>query len=527
MGDFVLGPIKIIDNGDGIYRFPLKGAKKTQDEVVDLQGKKVTPTGAQALKVLRELGVSTLQGLRLSPASLYLEMMEQARGFASQGDTLQTQDRLLKARLAAAEAKLRFNEERAAAILKSSLEKELHVIADRARKHADAGEVLALHDTLNAGREILSRLAVPLDEAKGKGYSFTPELIEQLEQKGYTQALPIFWKKVEAASQAGNVPRVHEAVAKLREYAKRGRTNLTPDEETRLAELERKTYEISVENNLTEAAAFALQGDRERTGYYIAQAKDAALIAKLPLNSQQKRRIVRMEHLALCNAPSFLLKKAEEKADAGEVEEVRALIQKAKDARAQTGYPLSQAETIRAEAAERKALQLSVDVLLGQAAGLIPQVKRNGNLQGIRQLITRARLNAALANITLSAAQETSVQSLFTRAYRAAVDWRFAQAASSAALGKVDDTTVPLNAGRELAKQGGVNFDEAAAAELIQTALTKGLELEFTAAEKFAKAGDAENAQFHLETARDFSVRLGKKFDKLRAEKILKLLPTK
>ncbi|MCC7345524.1 MAG: hypothetical protein IT573_11345, partial [Deltaproteobacteria bacterium] len=197
-----------------------------------------------------------------------------------------------------------------------------------------------------------------------------------------------------------------------------------------------------------------------------------------------------------------------------------------KEARAQIGLKLAKADLARAEAAEQKALRLSVDVLLAQASAAVAEVKKNGGLSKVKDFIAQARANAALAKTALSAAQETSAASLLTQAYQAAVDWRFAQARGSASLGKVDDTIVPLNAGRELAKQGGIGFDEAAAQKLIEQALRKGIELEFAAAEKFAQAGDAGNTEFHLELARDNARRLGETFDEKRAAKIVKMLPS-
>lgn len=526
MGEFALGPIKIVDNGDGVYQPPAKGAKSPQDEVQDLQGKAVKPTGAEAQQALKALGASSLTGLKLSPASRYLEMLAQAKAFAAQGDTSQTQDRLLKARLAASEARLPFQEDRAADILKTSLEKELDLLVARAAPLADAGDVLALADVFAAGREILSRLQVPFDQAKAKGYAFHQELIDRLEPKAYANAMPLAWKKAEVASRAGEVPRCREAIAKVREYAARGKLTLTADQEKQLAELERAAHEASIEPYLAEAAAFALQGDVESTLDYLTRAKDAATLAKVSLNSKQEARVTRMERTALHNAPDFLLPQAEAQADLGDVEATRALIQRAKEARAQIGLKLSKAERGRAEAAEQKALRLSVDVLLAKASAAVAEVKKNGNLSKVRDLVAQARANAVLVKTALSAAQETSVASILTQAYQAAVDWRFAQARGAAALGKVDDTIVPLNAGRELAKQGRLSFDEAAAQKLIDQALLQGIELEFEAAEKFALAGDAANMEFHLELARDNARRLGKKFDEKRAAKVRKLLPS-
>lgn len=526
MGEFALGPIKIVDNGDGVYQPPAKGAKGPQDEVQDLQGKAVKPTGAEAQQALKALGASSLTGLKLSPASRYLEMLAQAKAFAAQGDTLQTQDRLLKARLAAAEARLSFKEDRAEGILKTSLEKELDLLVARAAPLADAGDVLALADVFAAGREILSRLQVPFDQAKAKGYAFHQDFIDQLEPKAYANAVPLAWKKAEAASKAGELPRCQEAIAKVREYAARGKVTLTADQEKQLVELERAAHEASIEPHLAEAAAFALQGDVESTRQYLTRAKEASVLAKKPLSSKQELRVARMERTALHNAPDFLLPQAETKADLGDVEATRALIQKAKDARAQIGLKLAKADLARAEAAEQKALRLSVDVLLAQASAAVAEVKKNGNLSKVKDFITQARANAALAKTALSAAQETSAASLLTQAYQAAVDWRFAQARGSASLGKVDDTIVPLNAGRELAKQGGIRFDETAAQKLIDQALRNGIELEFAAAEKFAQAGDAGNTEFHLELARDNARRLGETFDEKRAAKVVKMLPS-
>src|SRR5690606_14821866 len=117
---------------------------------------------------------------------------------------------------------------------------------------------------------------------------------------------------------------------------------------------------------------------------------------------------------SLHNAPDFLLPQAETKADLGDVEATRALIQRAKEARAQIGLKLAKADLARAEAAEQKALRLSVDVLLAQASAAVAEVKKNGGLSKVKDFIAQARANAALAKTALSAAQETSAASLLT-----------------------------------------------------------------------------------------------------------------
>ncbi|MCE9624992.1 MAG: hypothetical protein K8R69_06005 [Deltaproteobacteria bacterium] len=527
MGDFVLGPIKVVDNGDEVYQSPIQGSKKPQDEVVDLQGQAVKPTGPEARQALKELGIKTLVGLRLSPASRYLEMLAQAKSYAAQGDTFQTQDRLQKARMAAAEAKLTFKEDKASDILKTSLEKELSDLVTRAKKLADAGEVLALQDVFSAGREILSRLQVPFDQAKAKGYAFHQDLISQLETKAYANAMPLMWERAEIASQQGQVQKTQDNILKVREYAQRGQLTISADQEKQLVEFERQAYEFSIDKDLAEAAAYALQGDVAQTRGWISKARDAAVLAKKPLKCKQEARIAAMERTVLHNAPDFLLTQAEAKADLGDVDAVRDLVQKAKDARGDIKEVLDKAELARAEAAEQRALRLSVDLLLGKATSAVAEVKKNGNLSKIRAFIAQARENAALAKTSLSSAQETSVASILKQAYQAAVDWRFAQATYSAGLGKVDDTIVPLNAARDLAKQGQVSFDEAAATKLIESALTQGIELEFKVAEGFAASGDAVNTYLHLDLVRDHARRLGQKVDEKRVTKIVKLLPAK
>jgi hypothetical protein len=173
----------------------------------------------------------------------------------------------------------------------------------------------------------------------------------------------------------------------------------------------------------------------------------------------------------------------------------------------------------------QKALQLSVDVLLRRASKQVDQVKKDGGISKVKAFLDQARANAAVIGSSLSSAQETSAGQILTQAYAAAVEWRFGQAEASADLGKVDDTVVPLNAGRELAKQGKVSFDEARAKRATETALTNGIELEFQIAEKIAAGGDREATLRHLDTARENARRVGQKFDEARAKRIVDLLP--
>lgn len=525
MSDFALGPIKVIDNGDGVYSEPVKGAKTTQDQIVDGAGKTVASSGAEAKAALKALGIGSLQGLKLSPASRYLEAMGQAQGYAAAGDTPQLQQVLRNARTAAGQAKLPFSEARATALLEKALTKELDLIVARATTASAKGEVIPMQDALNAGREILGRLKLTLDQAKAQGLPLTADVIVQLETQGYSQAIPLKWKEAESAAKAGDLVSFRAARDKTREYSGRIGQALTVDEEKKLADLELETHRNSVDVHLAEAEVAAKIGDVDLARAYLKQADEGAVLGKKPLSTRQKFRRKSAEIEALKNAPLFYLPQAEAQADLGEAEEARALIQTAKDCRAQIGRSLTRAETQQAEAIMLKALQLSVDVLLKRASKQVSQVKKDGNLSKVRDFIDQARANAALIGSSFSAAQETSAAQITTQAYDAAVEWRFNQAEASADLGKVDDTIVPLNAGRELAKQGKVKFDEARAKRATETALRNGIDLEFQIAEKIAASGDREATMRHLDTARENARRVGEKFDEARAKKIVDTLP--
>ncbi|HKY62193.1 MAG TPA: hypothetical protein VJR29_02150 [bacterium] len=525
MSDFTLGPIKVIDNGDGVYNEPVKGAKTTQDQIVDGAGKTVSSGGADAKAALQALGVKSLQGLRLSPASRYLEAMGQAQSLAAQGDTPQVQERLRKARTAAADAKLPFSETRAANLIEKSLVAELRLVVARAMLASSNGEIVQMQDAVSAGREILGRLNLTLDQAKAQGLALTADVIVQLETVGYTKALSLKWKEAETAAKSGELARFQGARDKVREYADRAGQTLTQAEEKKLGDLEVETHQSSVDRNLAEAETAAKAGDVELTRLYLKDVDQAAVLGNKALSTKQKFRRSSAEREALRNAPDFYLPLAEDKADLGEVEQARAYLQLAKDCRAQVGRSLTKAESQRADLIELLALQNSVDVLLKRASKQVDQVKKDGSISKVRAFIDQARINAALVGSTLSPAQETSVAQILTQAYDAAVEWRFSQAENSADLGKVDDTVVPLNAGRELAKQGKVSFDEARAQRVLDTALLNGIELELQIAEKIAAKGDREATLRHLDQARENARRVKQKFDEARAKKIVDTLP--
>lgn len=525
MSDFSLGPIKVIDNGDGVYNEPVKGAKATQDDIVDSSGKSVSPSGAEAQAALKALGIGTLKGLKLSPASRYLEAMGQAQGFAAQGDTPQVQERLRKARTAAAEAKLPFSESRATALIEKALNQELDLVTARATRAAAKGEVIFMQDALNAGREILGRLNLSLDQAKAKGLSLTADVIAQLETQCYGLALTQKWKEAESAAKNGELALFQASRDKILEYSPRAGQSLTSSEEQKLVDLELETHRNSVDLHLVEAEKAAKLGDVDLARLHLKDAEQGAALGKKALSTKQKFRRNTAEREALKNAPDFYLPQAQAKADVGDVEQARALIQLAKDCRAQVGRSLTKAETALADSIEQKALLLSIDVLLKRASKQVDQVKKDGSISKVRDFIAQARANATLAGTVLSAAQETSVAQTRTQAYDAAVEWRFGQAEHSADLGKVDDTIVPLNAGRELAKQGKVKFDEARAKKLSDTALTNGVELELQIAEKIANTGERDSTLRHLDLARENARRVGLKFDEARATRILALLP--
>jgi len=525
MGDFQLGQITVRDNGDGIYNPPVTGAKTPQDEIVDASGTAVTPTGKDAQAALKSLGITSLTGLKLSPASRYLDSLARAKQFSSQGDTFQVEEFLRKARIAAAEAKLAFRESDADQLITTSLKNEVDLLADRAKILAKNGDVVALGDVFNAAREIFSRLGVDMGDAKSKGYKITSEAMEQWETDACSNAIPLLLTNAEKFSLKGNVAKTQELLLRIQDYGGRPKVGLSTDQKKKIQDLQKQAYRNSVDLQLAEAAKFAPSGDLEQTRYFLKEAKNAATLGGVSLSTSQSQQLQSIEKLALKNAADFYLRQADLNADQGKVEATRDAIQAARDAAAETGQKLSKTQESQADASLQKALLLSVDILLKDASKAVAQVNQDGNISQVRGLIRQARENASLANASLTTAQETSVQSILDQAYDAAIAWRFKQAQSAADLGKVDDTIVPLNAGRELAKQGGRTFDEAAAKGLTDKALTGGIELELKAAEGFAKAGDKDNTYLHLELARDNWRRLKKTPDEKRIAKIVKLLP--
>ncbi|HEX5033303.1 MAG TPA: hypothetical protein VFW62_02370, partial [bacterium] len=314
MSDFTLGPIKVIDNGDGIYNEPVKGAKTTQDQIVDGAGKTVSSSGADAKAALRALGIKSFQGLRLSPASRYLEAMGQAQVSAGQGDTLQVQERLRKARTAAADAKLPFSESRATALLKKSLHQELDLVVARANLAAANGEIFNMQDALSAGREILGRLNLTLDQAKTQGLSLTEDVIDLLEIQGYGVALPKKWKEAEAEAKAGDLTRFQAARDKIGEYAARAGQALSLAEEQQLTDWEIEAHRNSVDVHLAAAETAAKVGDVDLARLHLTAAEQGAVLGQKALSTKQKFRLSSAEREALKNAPDFYLPLAEAKA---------------------------------------------------------------------------------------------------------------------------------------------------------------------------------------------------------------------
>jgi hypothetical protein len=332
------------------------------------------------------------------------------------------------------------------------------------------------------------------------------------------------WKDAEKTAQAGSVFKTMEALRLYREYAQRSAGGITQDQEKEILRVTQLANREAIPLLLDKANAAAKTGDVETTRAFLSEAREAASLSGKRMKKAWRTRAKKIEKLALRNSPAFLLPQAQAAAQLGQVEETRRLIQLARDFRAELGLDLNSKQEKSAQSAVQTALLASVDPMLKQAEKVLVEVKRTGDLDPIRRLLEAARENAQLAGGSFSADQEAKAANILSKAAEAAVEWRFGQAERSAKLGKVDDTLVPLNAGREFAKGAGISFDEVRATRLTRAALVNGIELSFTAAEHFAKQGDADNTFFQLDNGRDYARRLEQPFDEERAEEILKLL---
>ena len=524
MGNYLLGPIRVVDNGDGIYHPPLSGSKKTQDKLTDTQGKPIKINGPKAQAALKLLGIKSLQGLRLTPASQYLLQLSGAEKDAKAGHTRLVQSKTLLARQAARKAGLPFAEARAHATLTSSLKKELTIIVLRARRFALQGKVVALRDTFNGARDILARLRIPLDQAKAKGLPFTQKLLAKLEHRAMVRALPILWKQGRAFARSGNVERTLGTIRQIEEYSLLTKTALGPRRKKLLKNLTKIAYAHSVNLHFKRAAKKARAGDLAGTWIYLNRAKEASQLARQTWTQARLTKARKILEECLYRSPLFLFSQAQDKARNGKVAEVRQLIQQARDNRKLINKPLPQSFEPMAKQLINRALIFSVDILLGKAGRAAWGVSKRGNMAQVHAYINEAKKNASLAKILLSAAQKTSIKQISGKAFKAAISWRYRQAAYSAERGKVDDTTVPLNEARALSKRAGLTFDKGKAHGLIRQALTKGIELHFNTARAFAKAGDKVNTYLHLDTVRDYFRRLGTVFDTQRGHGILQFL---
>lgn len=524
MGDYIIGPIKIIDDGDGIYEAPLEDGTPI-DEIQNLQGDSVYVTETDAQEALRQLGITSLTGLRLSPASRYLHLFAQARGHAASGDLLHTQDELREARASARLAALPYSETRSEEILKLALRSKLDSVMSEAQQLSDQGDIAGLQDSLNAARDLLMRLGVNLKDAMSLGFPYSPNLAESLEQHAYSIAMLRAWDEARKSAKAGNVFKTSEQLRKLEQFSQVGLGGLTRDQEKEGEKILQQAYRQAVPLYLEQAEALAQLGNVEKTRSLLEEAREAAQLGGGTMKKKHKTRAKKIEKLALKYSPRFLLPLAREAAQTGNVDETRRWIQRAKDDRAELGLTLESKQIKEAAAIEKLALQTSIDVLLKQAELEVTSVKKTGDMAPLRQFIQSARENARLTGVDFDAAQEKRVEEILSRAAQGAVDWRFNQALHSSNLGKVDDTLVPLNAAREFANLYGVKFDEFRAKRLVIQSLENGIELSFTAAEHFAKRRDVENTYFQLDNARDYARRLKQSFDEKRAEKIIDLLP--
>jgi len=478
MSEFQLDNLRILDNGDGIFHDrapsptrPLRsGVRRVADQIQDSEGHPLLPDAAQVRTLMTSLGVTTLQGLRLSPASQYLSCLAEAEGFSRSGRTPEARRSLEACREWARQARLTFNEARGEQILMRSAVAELGQLERDAAQAAEAGNLVGFEDARNAARDVVARTGTPLENWESSGLPFPPSRARLLELRSLRQARPALLQQAEGFSQEGAVTRLQETLARLREY-------------------------------------YVRAGD--------------------PISETLQGQWRDLERGAQLRASAVALRSAGEQAALGQVVGFRRLASEARDAARLGGVPLNSEQEATLQSLERQAFAASANRLMDELGNRIRAAAARENeidMDQARATLQEARVHAELSGTAWSPAQETRAVQLRREAFLANIAWRFRQAREAAALGKVDDTLVPLRAGRDMANQAGLPFDETQASDLLRQATSNGIELSFHNAECFALAHDETNARIHLETARDYCLRLQQIFPEARAREILTLI---
>lgn len=478
MSEITLGTLRIVDNGDGVFRNRAPaatarlrpGIRREADRILDAEGRELRPDAAEVRALLATLGLTSLQGLRLSPAGQYLASVSEAERLAREGRTPEARRNLEAAREWARQAGLTFNETRAEQILMRSAVAELGQLEAEARAAAEAGNLVALEDARQAARDVLGRIGTPLEQWESSGLPFPPSRAQALEIRALRQARPALLQRATSLAESGAVARLQETLARLRDTYSRAGDPLTEETAAQLQALERRAH---------------------------AQA-----------------------------LPDYF-RRAEEAATQGRVEEYRRLAAQVRDTARLSGTPFPRDSETRLQALESRAFAASANRLLDQLEPRIARARRREeeiDMDEVRITLQSSREHATLYGNPWSADQASRAERLRAQAFEANLAYRFRQAREAAAQGKVDDTLVPLRAAREMAAQAGIAFDEARAAALLHQALVNGVELSFRNAACFALSLDEPNARIHLETARDYCARLHQVFPENRAREILALI---
>ncbi len=477
MTEFQLGSLRIQDNGDGIFHAASpprgvrlgRGVERRADQITDEQGQELAQDSSQIRQALNTLGISSLEGLRLAPAAQYFNALTQARSMAEQGQSLELRGLLDQMRGYATQAHVPFSDSVAEQLVMRASMQELSALETEARARSGEGNVGAVDDAAIAAQDVYRRLGIPVENWEGSGLPFRPSVAQDLLRTACRQSIPHLLELIPALVQEGSVTRFQDAVRRLREYYRRGEVTVPGDLEARLQTWNSGVYSARATQALSQAAAGA---------------------------------------------------------ERGAVEEVRTLLQEARNAARLSGHPFSADQETRVATIERRALVQSIPLLLDaidartQAA---EASQREISLAELRSRQQQVRDDATLSGTSLTAAQEERMRQQLQRAYQIDVEWRFRQAADGARQGKVDDTIVPLRAARELALHAGMPFDQARAEGLIHQSLVEGVELSFRNAACFALLRDEANMRHHLEIARDYSARLGQPYPEARAQDVTRL----
>ena len=188
------------------------------DEVIDHKGRTLRPDSHQVKKVLSDMGIGKVKGLRLSSAAQFAQSLREAEYYSNSGDPDQVKAHLSLVESAAKELKISYPKTRAEKLLKTAYEKGLSRSVQSAKLFAEMGNVEDTRRFLNQATEYATKLEKDYGVKPAFDKAEADKILHDVSQKAISQTFDGLESLIHTAT-SDPVALVQKDLDRIEEYA--------------------------------------------------------------------------------------------------------------------------------------------------------------------------------------------------------------------------------------------------------------------------------------------------------------------